>query len=186
MKQTDLGLHLSSKRTFLDEMERVVPWSELVALIEPHYPKAKGKTGRPPFAIAVMLRIHFLQQWFGLSDPAMEEALHDTPMYRGFAGIEPGPVRLPDESTTLRFRHLLEAHGLALGMLQAINDTLRERRLDAQDRHRGRRHADCRAELDQERLGRARLRDAPDQEGQAVVLRHEGPHRCGRRVVLSQ
>lgn len=131
MRQTDLGLNLSSKRTrkrqFLDEMERVVPWSELVALIEPHYPK--GKTGRPPFGIPVMLRIHFLQQWFGLSDPAMEEALHDVPMYRGFAGIESGPVRLPDESTILRFRHLLEAHGLALGMLQAINATLSERGL---------------------------------------------------------
>ena len=131
MKQTDLGLNLSSKRTrkraFLDEMERVVPWSELNALIEPHYPK--GKTGRPPFAISVMLRIHFLQQWFGLSDPAMEEALHDTPMYREFAGIESGSVRLPDESTILRFRHLLEAHGLALSMLAAINDTLRERGL---------------------------------------------------------
>jgi len=131
MKQTDLGLNLSSKRmrkrAFLDEMERVVPWQALVALIESHYPK--GKTGRPPFAIAVMLRIHFLQQWFGLSDPAMEEALHETPMYREFAGIEAGPVRLADESTILRFRHLLEAHGLALGMLQAINDTLRERGL---------------------------------------------------------
>ena len=131
MKQADLGLNLSSKRTrkrqFLDEMERVVPWSELIALIEPHYPK--GKTGRPPFGIAVMLRIHFLQQWFGLSDPAMEEALHDTPMYCEFASIEAGPVRLPDESTILRFRHLLEAHGLAFGMLQAINATLSERGL---------------------------------------------------------
>jgi IS5 family transposase len=131
MKQADLGLDLSSKRTrkrlFLDEMERVVPWGELVALIEPHYPR--GKTGRPPFGIGVMLRIHFLQQWFGLSDPAMEEALHDTPMYREFARIDAGPVRLPDESTILRFRHLLEAHGLALGMLQTINATLSERGL---------------------------------------------------------
>ena len=131
MKQSELGLNLSSKRTrkrvFLDEMERVVPWRDLIALIEPHYPK--GKTGRPPFAIAIMLRIHFMQQWFGLSDPAMEEALHDTPMYREFAGIDSGLVRLPDESTILRFRHLLEAHGLAHGMLQAINDTLRERGL---------------------------------------------------------
>jgi IS5 family transposase len=131
MKQADLGLNLSSKRTrkrvFLDEMERVVPWGQLIELIEPHYPKAK--TGRPPFGIAVMLRIHFLQQWFGLSDPAMEEALHDTPMYREFCGIEAGPVRLPDESTILRFRHLLEAHGLAHRMLQAINATLSERGL---------------------------------------------------------
>ena len=77
----------------------------------------------------MMLRIHFLQQWFGLSDPAMEEALHETPMYREFAGIESGPVRLPDESTILRFRHLLEAHGLALGMLQAVNATLSARGL---------------------------------------------------------
>jgi IS5 family transposase len=131
MKQADLGLNLSSKRTrkrvFLDEMERVVPWGQLIELIEPHYPKAK--TGRPPFGIAVMLRIHFVQQWFGLSDPAMEEALHDTPMYREFCGIEAGPVRLPDESTILRFRHLLEAHGLAHRMLQAINATLSERGL---------------------------------------------------------
>jgi IS5 family transposase len=79
--------------------------------------------------VPIMLRVHFLQQWFGLSDPAMEEALHETPMYREFAGIESGPVRLPDESTILRFRHLLEAHGLALRMLQAINDTLSERGL---------------------------------------------------------
>jgi transposase, IS5 family len=131
MKQTDLGLNLSTKKTrrreFLDEMNRVVPWSVLVALIEPHYPK--GKTGRPPFGIATMLRVHFLQQWFGLSDPAMEEALHDVPLYREFAGIHAGLVRLPDESTILRFRHLLEAHKLAAQMLVVINDVLRERGL---------------------------------------------------------
>ena len=71
MKQADLGLNLSTKRTrkreFLDEMNRVVPWAQLIALIEPHYPK--GKTGRPPMGISTMLRIHFMQQWFGLSDP---------------------------------------------------------------------------------------------------------------------
>ncbi len=115
MKQADLGLNLSVKRArkreFLEEMQRVVSRSELIALIEPHYPK--GKTGRPPMGIATMLRVHFLQQWFGLSDPAMEEALHDVPLYREFADLE-GPMRrLPDESTILRFRHLLEEHGLA-------------------------------------------------------------------------
>ncbi len=76
MKQADLGLNLSTKRTrkreFLDEMNRVVPWPELFALIEPHYPR--GRTGRPPMGLDVMLRVHLLQQWFGLSDPAMEEA----------------------------------------------------------------------------------------------------------------
>ncbi|HOA95695.1 MAG TPA: IS5 family transposase [Quisquiliibacterium sp.] len=126
MKQSDLGLKLSTKRTrkreFLDEMQRVVPWAELIALIEPHYPK--GKTGRPPMGIATMLRIHFLQQWFGLSDPAMEEALHDVPLYREFADLE-GPMRrLPDESTILRFRHLLEKHGLAAPMLATVNRVL--------------------------------------------------------------
>ncbi len=131
MKQSDLGLKLSTKRTrkreFLDEMQRVVPWAELIALIEPHYPK--GKTGRPPMGIATMLRVHFLQQWFGLSDPAMEEALHDVPLYREFADLE-GPMRrLPDESTILRFRHLLEKHGLAAPMLATVNRVLQERGL---------------------------------------------------------
>ncbi len=126
MKQADLGLNLSTKRTrkreFLDEMNRVVPWAALVELIEPHYPK--GKTGRPPMGIETMLRIHFLQQWFGLSDPAMEEALHDVPLYREFAGLD-GPMRrLPDESTILRFRHLLEKHQLAGPLLAAVNEVL--------------------------------------------------------------
>jgi IS5 family transposase len=123
MKQADLGLNLSTKKTrkreFLEEMNRVVPWAELIALIEPHYPK--GKTGRPPMGIEVMLRVHLLQQWFGLSDPAMEEALHDVPLYREFAGLE-GPMRrLPDESTILRFRHLLEKHHLGEAILATVN-----------------------------------------------------------------
>jgi IS5 family transposase len=115
MTQLHLGLNLSTKRTrkraFLDDMRRVVPWSRLVPLIEPHYPK--GKTGRPPFPVATMLHIHFIQQWFGLSDPAMEEALYDVPLYREFAGLDGGMTRLPDETTILRFRHLLETYGIA-------------------------------------------------------------------------
>ena len=126
MKQANLGLELTTKKTrkreFLEEMDRVVPWGELVALIEPHSPRAK--TGRPPFPIQTMLRIHFMQQWFGLSDPAMEEALFDVPMYREFAQLTDGLVRLPDESTILRFRHLLEKHGLAAQMFAAVNATL--------------------------------------------------------------
>ena len=123
MKQADLGLNLSRKkrrkREFLDEMTRVVPWKDLTALIEPHYPK--GKTGRPPMGLEVMLRVHLLQQWFWLSDPAMEEALHDVPLYREFAGLE-GPMRrLPDESTILRFRHLLEKHKLGDAILATVN-----------------------------------------------------------------
>ena len=125
MKQADLGLELSTKRTrkreFLDDMERVVPWTDLVSLISGHAPQ--GKRGRPPFAVSTMLRIHFLQQWFGLSDPAMEEALHDTPMFRNFAQLD-WTQRLPDETTILRFRHLLEAHKLADQMLSVVNDML--------------------------------------------------------------
>jgi len=127
MKQADLGLNLSAKRTrkreFLEQMDRVVPWAALISLIEPVYGKKSG-VGRPPFALASMLRIHFLQQWFALSDPAMEEALFDVPLFREFAQLPSGVARLPDESTILRFRHLLEAHGLAAKMLATVNDTL--------------------------------------------------------------
>jgi len=126
MKQISLGLNLSTKKTrkreFLDEMERVVPWKALVQIIEPYWPKSK--TGRPPFAIETMLRIHYLQHWFGLSDPAMEEALHDVPLYLEFAGLNAGASRIPDESTILRFRHLLEKHNLAVDMLRVVNDIL--------------------------------------------------------------
>jgi IS5 family transposase len=126
MKQLGLGLNLSTKKTrkakFLDEMERVVPWAALVQVVEPQCPRAK--TGRPPFAVETMLRIHYLQQWFSLSDPAMEEALHDTPLFREFAKIDQGVTRLPDETTILRFRHLLERHNVAPDMLRLVNDIL--------------------------------------------------------------
>lgn len=125
MKQTDLGLDLTDRKTrkavFLDEMERVVPWGTLLALIAPHAPRKER--GRPPFDLEAMLRIHFLQQWFGLSDVAMEEALFDVPLYRRFAGLG-GMRRLPDRVSILRFRHLLEQHDLAAQMLEAVNATL--------------------------------------------------------------
>jgi IS5 family transposase len=86
MKQATLNLNLSVKQTrkpmFLAQMEQVVPWAALVELIAPYYPE--GRTGRPPFSLLTMLRIHFMQQWFTLSDPAMEEAFFDTPLYREF------------------------------------------------------------------------------------------------------
>ena len=126
MKQHSLGLGMTAKRTrrreFLDEMEKVVPWADLVALVLPYLPE--GKRGRPPFSPETMLRIHFMQQWFALSDPAMEEALHDMPVFREFAGLEGWNERLPDESTILRFRHVLEKHKLAAQILQTVNDLL--------------------------------------------------------------
>mgnify|MGYP003492971739 CR=1 FL=1 len=131
MKQMSLsttGFERKTKRTrkreFLDEMNLVVPWAELVGLIAPHAPARGAKGGRPPFAVETMLRIHFLQQWFNLSDPAMEEALYDTPMFREFARLDMGEDHLPDESTILRFRHLLEAHDLSLQILATVNATL--------------------------------------------------------------
>jgi len=100
-------------------MEAVVPWSELGALIEPHYPKA-GK-GRQPVGLGIMLRIYFLQHWFNLSDPGAEDALYESPILRGFAGVDLGRAAAPDETTILNFRHLLEKHDLCGKMLDVVN-----------------------------------------------------------------
>jgi IS5 family transposase len=130
MYQVGLKLNLSVKKTrkqvFLEQMEQVVPWEALVQCIAPYYPE--GKTGRPPFSLATMLRIHFMQQWFTLSDPAMEEAFFDTPLYREFAQLQEFG-RLPDESTILRFRHRLEKHKLAEQILAVVNDVLTQQGL---------------------------------------------------------
>lgn len=134
MKQVALDLNLSLKKTrkreFLEQMERVVPWAELVALITPYYPE--GRTGRPPFELETMLRTHFLQQWFSLSDPAMEEAFFDVPLYREFAQLD-SRGRLPDESTILRFRHRLEKHKLADAILATVNELLSSQGLMLQE-----------------------------------------------------
>ena len=125
MKQSSLDLNLSTKKTrkqeLLAQMDRVVPWAALVELIAPYYPE--GKNGRPPFALEAMLRVHCMQQWFTLSDLAMEEAFFDTPIYREFAGLD-AHGRMPDESTILRFRHRLEKHRLAEQILATVNDLL--------------------------------------------------------------
>jgi transposase, IS5 family len=115
------------KAQFLAEMNQVVPWSRLVALIEPYYPKPGN--GRRPIPLETMLRIHFMQQWFAYSDPAMEEALHDIPLLREFAGLDATVEAIPDETTILKFRHLLERHGLAGALLEEINGLLGERGL---------------------------------------------------------
>ena len=107
------------KEIFLAEMEQVVPWHALLALIEPHYPKA-GRPGRQPYPIATMLRIHFLQQWYALSDPGLEEALYEIPVMRRFARLG-GLENIPDETTILNFRRLLETHDLAPKILEQVN-----------------------------------------------------------------
>ena len=130
MKQDTLNLDLNAKKTrkqvFLEQMDQVVPWAALVELIAPYYPE--GLKGRPPFSLMTMLRIHFMQQWFTLSDPAMEEAFFDTPLYREFAQLGEF-ARLPDESTILRFRHRLEKYKLAEQILETVNQLLTERGL---------------------------------------------------------
>jgi len=113
------------REIFLEEMDRIVPWQELCAAIEPFYPKPKG-AGRRPIGLERMLRIHFLQHWFNLSDPAMEEALYDSHAMRRFAGIDLGEEPAPDETTILKFRHLLEAHNLGEKLFQLIGEYLEE------------------------------------------------------------
>ncbi|SDH11243.1 transposase, IS4 family /transposase, IS5 family [Pseudomonas benzenivorans] len=113
------------KELFLIEMDRVVPWKGLVALIEPYYPK--GESGRPSYPLMAMLRVHLMQNWFGYSDPAMEEALYETTILRQFAGLS--LERIPDETTILNFRRLLEKHELAAGILAVINGYLGDRGL---------------------------------------------------------
>ena len=113
------------KELFLIEMDQVVPWKGLVALIEPHYPKGEG--GRPAYPLMAMLRVHLMQNWFGYSDPAMEEALYETTILRQFAGLS--LERIPDETTILNFRRLLEKHELAAGILAVINGYLGDRGL---------------------------------------------------------
>jgi IS5 family transposase len=109
----------SKREVFLDQMEQVVPWDELLALVEPHYPKAGN--GRQPVGLAIMLRTYFLQHWFNLSDPGMEEAFYESPVLRRFSGVDLGAAAAPDETTILRFRHLLEEHDLGGKILDTVN-----------------------------------------------------------------
>jgi IS5 family transposase len=116
------------RERFLNEMTRVVPWAELAAAIESVYPKAEGP-GRPPVGVERMLRIHFLQHWFNLSDPAVEEALYDSRAMRQFVGIDLGREPVPDETTICKFRHLLEAHQLGEQLFTLIRTYLAEQGL---------------------------------------------------------
>jgi transposase, IS5 family len=111
------------KELFLIEMDQVVPWRGLVALIDPHYSRGAGL--RPAYPLTTMLRVHLMQNWFGYSDLAMEEALYETPMLRQFASLN--LERIPDETIILNFRRLLEVHELAAGIPAVINDYLGDR-----------------------------------------------------------
>ena len=112
---------------FMAEMERVVPWARLVARLQPLYPQ--GKRGRPPIGLERMLRIYFLQQWYGLADEALEDALYDSQSLRGFAGIDLNRDPVPDATTVLHFRHWLEQHGLTKVLFDEVGTMLAERGL---------------------------------------------------------
>jgi transposase, IS5 family len=119
---------VTRRERFLAEMDQVIPWERLLALIEPHYHAPQG-LGRKPHDLERMLRVYFLQQWFNLSDPQAEDAIYDSESMRRFARVELGDDKIPDESTILRFRHLLERHGLTEAIFEAVKDLLTEKRL---------------------------------------------------------
>ena len=114
------------KEIFLGQMNEIIPWSELCKVIEPFYPKASKLGGRPTIGIERMLRIHFLQHWFELSDPSTEEALYDSRAMRQFVGIDLGKEPVPDETTICKFRHLMERHNLGGELFQLVNVYLEE------------------------------------------------------------
>jgi transposase, IS5 family len=126
---SDAGFEKYRKKTrkeqFLEEMEAIIPWKELTAAIEPFYPKPEG-AGRRPIGIERMLRIHFIQHWFNLSDPAAEEALYDSRSLRHFVGIDLGREPVPDETTICKFRHLMEKHNLGDQLFHLVNQYLQE------------------------------------------------------------
>ena len=159
---------------FLSEMERVVPWSRLVERLRPFYPK--GERGRPPIGLERMLRLYFLQQWYGLVDEALEDALYDSQALRSFAGIDLAVATVPDATTVLNFRHWLEEHDLTRALFDEVGAMLEERGLlmrqgtivDA---------TIIAAPPSTKNKSKARSGDAPDEEGQSVAFRDEGAYR---------
>src|SRR2546430_1846313 len=135
LSQSDYSMKkkVTRRERFLGEMEQVVPWERLVEVIQPHYPK--GERGRPPIGIERMLRIYFLQQWYALADEALEDALYDSQALRTFAGIDLSMEAVPDATTLLKFRHLLEAHDLTRRIFAEVNALLNERKLLIERRH---------------------------------------------------
>jgi hypothetical protein len=116
------------RELFLEKMEQVVPWDRLAEVIEPHYPKA-GRRGHPPIGLERMLRMYFVQQWYGLADEAVEDAIYDSQALRNFMGIDLSRESVPDATTLMGFRHLLEAHDLPQALLVEVNALLIERGL---------------------------------------------------------
>ena len=146
---------VTRREKFLARMEEVIPWTQLLAVIEPFYPK--GKRGRPPIGLERMLRVYFLQQWYALADEALEDALYDRHALQSFARIDLAAEGVPDATTRLNFRHLLETHDLCKSLFTAINADLTARGLFPL-----RDHFECACQLrlhgfDHRRIGRSSL-----------------------------
>lgn len=198
----DAPRKVTKRERFLTEMERVIPWSELLALIEPHYPRPKAHGGRPALALETKLRIYCLQQFYSLSDPGAEEALIDSEAMRRFAGIRLAEDPIPDESTLLQFRRLLERHQLTEAIFQAVKEHLVRHGLllkegtlvdatlihaPSSTNNRDRARDPDMTSTKHPRAPSLLLRSI-HLEGQSMVFRHEGPHwnRCQRTAAQSQ
>jgi IS5 family transposase len=170
---------------FAAEMDAVLRWGRLLALIEPHYPKMGPKGGRPPKLLEQMLPVYFLQNRYALSAPMAEETRYDSEVIWRFSGIERGEDRISDETTILNFRHLLERHFLRQAIFAEVCASVLQRHHAALGYAGG-----CgdhrRAVLDQEQGGSARPRDVIDQEEQRLILSYEGtcPRRCRQRHIV--
>ena len=183
MKQesfSDMEYSCRKKKTkreeFQEIMGEIIPWEEWVSLIVPHYPT--GKRGRPPIEIETMLRMYLLQCWFNLSGEGVEDAIYDSYAMRRFMGINFFEQDVPDATTLLHFRHLLEEKGIGKLFFDAINRRLEQAAVDA-GRHYRRCHADQRTQLHKKCGEEAGSGDALSEEGEPVVFWHEMPHRRG-------
>src|ERR1700746_805609 len=166
---------VTRREQFLAEMDVVIPWARLLRLIEPHYPKAGN--GRQPLGLEKMLRIYFLQQWFNLSDPQAEDAIYDSESMRRFARVELGDDVVPDETTILRFRHLLEQHDLTSAIFDAIGGLLEARGLLLRAGTIVDATIIAAPSSTKKRQRDARPRDETDAQGQELALRDEAAHR---------
>src|ERR1039457_5254486 len=168
---------ITRREKFLTRMEAVIPWPKLLAVIEPFYPK--GQRGRPPIGLERMLRVYFLQQWYGLADEALEDALYDSQSLQGFARIDLAAEGVPDATTLLKFRRLLETHDLCKGLLAAINADLTARGLLLREGTLVDATLIAAPPSTKNREKETRPGNAPDPQGQPVVFRDESAHRGG-------
>jgi IS5 family transposase len=177
-QQTLTGFEKFGKTTrraqFLSDMDRIVPWAELTAVVDPVYPKVSEAGGRPPIALERMLRIYFLQLWFNLSDPAVEEALYDSAAMRSFAGVDLGAEAAPDETTVCKFRHLLERNKLGKKLLSSVNEHLRRNGIKISNGTIVDATIISAPSSTKNKDEKRDPEDAPDGERQSMVFRDEG------------